>query len=117
MVGFDPTEGTTQRCVDIFEYLHLDAVVIWVFDCSSSHKGLASNALNIHNMNVHPGRKQTQMHDTIIPLNNPPPKDGMFDMHGHVQTMIFPDNHTDPKLAGQAKGMLAVLKEWESVYD
>ena len=68
-------------------------------------------------MNVHPGGKQTWMQDTIVPLNNPPPKDGMFDMRGHIQMMVFPGNHPDPKLTGQAKGMLAVLKEWESVYD
>jgi hypothetical protein len=68
-------------------------------------------------MNVHPGGKQTRMRNTIIPFNNPPPKDGMFDMRGCIQTMVFPEDHLDPKLAGQAKGMLAVLKEWELVYD
>jgi hypothetical protein len=73
--------------------------------------------LNVHNINVHPGGKQMQMHDTIIPLNNPPLKDGMFDMQGCIQTMVFPEDHLDPKLAGQAKGMLAVFKEWELVYD
>jgi hypothetical protein len=67
-----------KEAVDIFEYLPPDAVAIWVFDCSLSHEGLASDPLNVHNMNVHPGRKQTQMHNTIVPLNNPPPKDGMF---------------------------------------
>ena len=106
-----------KDAVDIFEYLHPDAVAIWVFDCSSSHEGLASDALNVHNMNVNPGGKQTRMRNTIIPLNNPPPKDGMVDTRGHVQTMVFPEDHLDPKLAGQAKGMLAVLKERESVYD
>ena len=29
-----------KDAVDIFEYLHLDAVAIWVFDCLLSHKGL-----------------------------------------------------------------------------
>jgi hypothetical protein len=41
--------------MDIFKYLHPDAVAIWVFDCSSSHDGLASNALNVNNINVNPG--------------------------------------------------------------
>jgi hypothetical protein len=68
-------------------------------------------------MNVHPGGKQTRMRNTIIPLNKPPPKDGMFDTQGRVQTMVFLEDHLDPKLAGQAKGMLAILKEQESVYD
>ena len=37
-------------------------------------------------------------------------------VENHIQTMVFLEDHLDPKLAGQAKGMLAVLKEWESVY-
>ena len=95
-----------KDAVDIFEYLHPDAVAIWVFDCSSSsHEGLALDVLNINNMIVHPGGKQTQMHNTIIPLNNPPPKDGMFDMRGCIQTMVFPEDHLDPKLAGHFKRM------------
>ena len=44
--------------VDIFEYLHPDAVGVWVFDCSSSHKGLASECtLNVNNMNGEPWRQ------------------------------------------------------------
>jgi hypothetical protein len=50
-----------KDAVNIFEYLHPGAVGVWVFDCSSSHKGLASDALNVHNMNVNPGGKQTLM--------------------------------------------------------
>jgi hypothetical protein len=108
MVGFGATQ---EDAVDICEYLHPNAVAVWVFDCSSSHEGLAPDALNVNNMNVHPSGKQTLIHKTIIPLNKPPPQDGRVDMRGHVQTMVFPHNHLDPKLAGQAKGMLAVLKE------
>jgi hypothetical protein len=37
-----------KDAVDIFEYLHPDAVAIWIFDCSSSHEGLASDVLNIN---------------------------------------------------------------------
>jgi hypothetical protein len=46
-----------KDAVDIFEYLHPGAVGVWVFDCSSSHEGLASDTLNVHNMNVNPGGK------------------------------------------------------------
>jgi len=65
-----------KDAVDIFEYLHLDAVGIWVFNCLSSHEGLASDALNVNNINVNPGGKQTFMCHTIIPLTNPKPKIG-----------------------------------------
>jgi hypothetical protein len=34
-----------------------------------------------------------------------------------MQSMIYPDDHPDPKLQGQAKGMKAVLQERESVWD
>jgi hypothetical protein len=68
-----------QDAVDIFEYLHPNAVGVWVFDCSFSHEGLASNTLNINNMNVNPGGKQTLLRDTTIPLTNPPPKTGELD--------------------------------------
>jgi hypothetical protein len=36
---------------------------VWVFDCSSSHEGLASNAPNVNNMNVNPGGKQPLLRD------------------------------------------------------
>ena len=106
-----------KDAVDIFEYLHPGAVGVWVFDCSSSHEGLASNALNVHNMNVNPGGKQTLMRNTTISLTNPPPKAGEIDTRGLPQTMVFPHDHPDPSLAGKAKGMLAVVKEQRSVYD
>lgn len=106
-----------KDAVDIFEYLHPDAIGVWVFDCSSSHEGLASNALNANNLNDNPGGKQTLMCDTIIPLTNPPPKTGEIDTRGLPQTMVFPHDHPDSTLAGKAKGMLAIVKERRSVYD
>jgi hypothetical protein len=51
----------TKGAVDIFEYLHPNKVGIWVFDCSSAHEGLATDALNVNNMNVNPGGKQKPM--------------------------------------------------------
>jgi hypothetical protein len=106
-----------QDTVDIFEYLHPNAVGVWVFDCSSSHEGLTSNALNINNMNVNPGGKQTLLRDTTIPLTNPPPKTGKLDTCGLPQTMVYPSNHPDLALMGKVKGMLTVVKERTSVYD
>ena len=38
--------------IPIFEYLHPEAIGIWVFDCLSAHKALADDALNMKNMNI-----------------------------------------------------------------
>ncbi|KZP12922.1 hypothetical protein FIBSPDRAFT_913191 [Athelia psychrophila] len=54
----------TELAADIFEHTHLDMIGVW---------GLAEDALNINNMNINPGRKQTHLRDTIIPLSNPLP--------------------------------------------
>ena len=37
--------------VVVVEYLHLNKVGIWLFDCSSAHEGLAADTLNVNNMN------------------------------------------------------------------
>ena len=50
-----------QHVIDIFEYLNLDKVAIWLFDHSSVHEGLAEDALNFNNMQVNPGGKQTHL--------------------------------------------------------
>lgn len=107
----------TMSALDIFEYLFPRAVGVFVFDCSSSHEAFAKDALNVNNMNVKPGGKQVHMHDTVIPLGNPAPKPGTIDTRGRPQSMVFPVDHPDPKLRGQAKGMLEVLRERTSVWD
>ena len=65
--------------IDIFEHLHPYKVVIWLLDCSSAHEALAKDALNVNNMGVRPGGKQSHLRNTIIPLSNPPPKPGRPD--------------------------------------
>ncbi|KII94474.1 hypothetical protein PLICRDRAFT_50427 [Plicaturopsis crispa FD-325 SS-3] len=105
------------EAVDIFEYLHPGAVGVWIFNCSSAHEGLAPDALNINNMNVGPGGKQTLMRDTVIPATNPPPKPGALNTRGIKQTLVYPSSHPDPTLAGKAKGMKQVLQKRVSVYD
>ncbi|KAG1735073.1 uncharacterized protein EDB91DRAFT_1083817 [Suillus paluster] len=103
--------------INIFEFLHPNKVAVFIFDCSSAHKGLAANALNVNNMNVKGGSKQSHLHDTIIPLNNPPPKPGQPDTRGMPRQMVYLATHPDPKLAGKPKGMKAVLQEQQSVWD
>ena len=63
--------------------------VVWVFDQSSCHKAMASDALDVAKMNVNPGGKQSKMRDTV--------------WAGQPQKMCFN--------IGIAKGMKRVLKE------
>ena len=76
----------------------------------------AEDALNINNMNMNPGRKQRKLRDTIIPLNNPDLAPSDEDTRGQIQWMSFSDDHIDPKLRGQPKGVRAVLQERKSVW-
>jgi hypothetical protein len=102
--------------VPIFKFQFPHYKGVWIFDCSSSHEAMAPDSLNVNRMNVNPGGKQTRMHDTIIPLSNPPPEPAQPDVRGQLQSMVYPDNHLDPALAGKAKGMRAVLQERGSVW-
>ena len=107
----------TRDAVNIFKYLHPDKVGVWLFDCSSAHEGLATDALNVNNMNVNLGGKQKHLRSTTIPLDNPLPKPGHPDTCGMPQDMVYPDDHLILELQGQPKGMKVVLQEQESVWD
>ncbi|KAI5116463.1 hypothetical protein M0805_006723 [Coniferiporia weirii] len=107
----------TKHAVDIFECIQPGATAIFVFDCSSAHKAFAGDALNVNNMNVNSGGKQSMLRDTIIPLNNPPPKINAQDTRGLAQSMVYPTDHPDADLRGKPKGMVQVLRERESVWD
>ena len=104
-----------KDAIPIFEYLHPEAIGIWVFDCSSAHEALADDALNMKNMNIKPSGKQCQLHPTIIPLNNPPPKPGKRDTRGDIQVFSYPTDHPNPDLQGKPKGIQAILMECTSV--
>ena len=93
----------------IFNYTHPNTIGVFVFDRSSAHEGYAEDALNINNMNINPGGKQRKLRDTIIPRNNPDPAPGEEDTRGKLQRMCFPNDHNDPKLCRQPKGVKAVL--------
>ena len=89
----------TNIAADIFEYTHLGKVGIWIFDCSSAHEGLGSDAFNVDNVNVNPGGSSAKlMRPTIISHNNPPPKPGQPDTRGMPQDMVYPVNHPEQKL-------------------
>ena len=106
-----------KHTIKVFEHTHPDHVAIFVFDRSSAHEGFAENALNVNNMNVGHGKKQRKLRDTVIPLSNPEPAPGEEDTRGQVQKMSFPDDHPNPELRGQAKGIKNVLQERKSVWN
>jgi hypothetical protein len=68
-----------EHTIRVFNHTHLDQVVIFMWDRSSAYKGNAENALNVHNMNVKPRKKQRKLYDMVIPLNNPNPAPGEED--------------------------------------
>ncbi|EIN06656.1 hypothetical protein PUNSTDRAFT_72602 [Punctularia strigosozonata HHB-11173 SS5] len=106
-----------RHAIKIFKVMFPDKIGVWVFDCSASHEGFAVDALNVNNMNVGPGGKQTCLRDTIIPKSNPAPRPGRADTRGQKQVMVFPADYHDKELQGKAKGMVQVLKERVSVWD
>ena len=103
--------------ISIFEHTHPNCISVFVFDRSSAHGGFAEDALNVNSMNIRPGGKQRKLRDTVIPLTNPDPAPGEEDTRGQVQHMCFPNDHEDPELRGEAKGIKAVLMEQKSIWD
>jgi hypothetical protein len=103
--------------ISIFDLTHPNCVAVFAFDRSSAHEGFAENALNVNNMNMGPGGKQRKLRNTVIPLNNPDPAPEEEDTRGQIQQMSFPDDHADPKLRGQPKGVRVVLQERKSVWN
>lgn len=75
-----PQQSQLDNAMDIFEFKNPNCVGVWIFDCSSNHEGFAPDALNAAKMNVGPGGKQSLPRDTIILLDNPPPKPGLPDI-------------------------------------
>lgn len=57
-------EENVKNVIRIFEQTFPWAQALFVFDNSSNHKKMASNALNAHVMNLNPGGKQPVMHAT-----------------------------------------------------
>jgi len=106
-----------KSTIAIFECTHENKIGVFVFDRSSAHEGCAEDSLNVNNMNINPSGKQRKLRDTTIPLCNPDPAPGEEDTHGRTQKMCFPEDHSDPKLRGQPKGIKVILQECKSVWD
>jgi len=62
-----------DKAISIFEELHPGCVGLFIFDQSSAHASLGSDALRAFEMNKTNGGKQRKQKDTFIPMNNPHP--------------------------------------------
>ncbi|KAJ7221810.1 hypothetical protein C8J57DRAFT_1253925 [Mycena rebaudengoi] len=95
--------------IPIARRLYPKAIIHWVFDNSSAHGSLAKDALTATKMNVNPGGKVPDMHDTVIPLDNP------YGHGGKIQKMTFdkdlPADHPHKQFEGLPKGMKVILSE------
>ncbi|KAI9463743.1 hypothetical protein HD554DRAFT_2040926 [Boletus coccyginus] len=87
--------------IQIFERIYSNTVTKFMFDQSSVHGAFTKDVLNAKDMNVQPGGKQCNMHDTWIPADNPNPS-----LRGDL-----PPSHPDYKFHGQLKGMQCILEE------
>src|SRR5216683_3976035 len=86
-----------------------------VFDNSFCHDSMPDDALCASKMNVGPGGKQPQMHNIVIPLDNP------FGLGRHIQSLSYPsclpDDHPHKKFKGQPKGMCVIAEEYGYVVE
>ena len=94
-----PVDHTLQIAIPIFKYAFHGYEALFTFDNASNHCAFASDALLVPRMNRNPGGQQARLRSGWI--GNP----------SNPQAMVFPDNHPEPKLRGQAKGIEQVLRE------
>jgi hypothetical protein len=91
---------TLGTALKIFRYASPDCMELWAFENATNHNSYAHDALNASSkMNIRlEGDRQPKMRDS-------------FD-HGRglSHSMVFPNNHPNPALRGQAKGLKISLK-------
>jgi hypothetical protein len=106
-------EQVCKKAIPIFELLHPNCQAVFVFDCSLAHGVFAKTALQAQNMNLNPRGKQSHLQDSIIPCDKP-----CIPLHlcGLPQQFTYDKAHPNPQLAGQTKGIKAILHKqglWE----
>jgi hypothetical protein len=101
-------EQVKNRAIPIFEALNPNCQALFIFDCSSAHESFSPDALRVTGMNFKPGGSKTKIRNTVIPSDDPHIP---IELRGMVQSMNYPIDHSDKKLAGQSKGIRQVLKE------
>ena len=87
-----------RSAIEIFDTAHPNCQALFIFDQSSAHASLPSDALKAFKMNRSDGGKQRKQRDTKIPQSNPDPR-----FRGQPQKMT--------SSSGQQKGLQAVLEE------
>ena len=87
-----------EKVVVVFEKQFPGWIALFIFDQSSAHGSLSSDALKAFEMNKSDGGKQCKQKDISIPESNPHPT-----FRGLVQKMTMPN--------GDAKGLQRVLEE------
>ncbi|KIJ43691.1 hypothetical protein M422DRAFT_47764 [Sphaerobolus stellatus SS14] len=101
---------TDENVTKIAELMHPNKKLVFIFDNSSAHNSLATNALSINKLNIGPGRKNVpHMQDTLILDDNP------YGYGGQLQKMQFdnplPSDHPYKDFEGQPKGIKVILEE------
>lgn len=85
--------------VPIFEVAFPGCQALFAFDNASNHCSFATDALVANKMNLGPAGRQPRM------------RDGWNSKNDTVQQMSFSEDHPNPVLRGQAKGLKQVLLE------
>lgn len=88
-----------EVALPIFRAAFPDFVGIWLFDNSSNHGCFAPDALRTDKLNLSSGGKQPHL------------RDGFIHEKQVTQSMQFPPEYVNPKLAGKPKGIKQILKE------
>ncbi|CAM9895827.1 unnamed protein product, partial [Chrysoparadoxa australica] len=122
--GYWTYELFEQQVIDLLsclEVLYPDCQIVFEIDYSANHGKWAEDALNVNNMNVFHGGKQTKLRDTVVTagcLGTFPTKVSL--KAGDTQHMTYQAGDPPPfyaphlgiiEICGQAKGMKQVLFE------
>jgi len=67
----DQLLAQVDQAIEIFEEVHPNCVMLFLFNHSSAHASLGQDALHAFNINKTNGGKMRKMKDTVIPINNP----------------------------------------------
>jgi len=92
-------DHTLQIAIPIFKFAFPGCEALFAFDNASNRYVFASDALLVSRMNRNPGGQQARL------------RPGWIGSQPYPQAMVFPDNHPEPELRGQAKGIEQVLRE------
>ncbi|RPA94629.1 hypothetical protein L873DRAFT_1846536 [Choiromyces venosus 120613-1] len=88
-----------QIALPIFQVAFPGCQALFAFNNASNHSCYAPNALLASKMNQGPGGGQPLM------------RDGFIHSKHRLQSMVYPENHSNNELRGKAKGLEQVLKE------